>query len=94
MAFRKPYASDICEELGRIFAKNNSGYEFNSLKELTKADDGSLWLAIDRLKNEYRVLESYPEYPKEKPKLGSKVRVPYKFKVKPEYQSALKALFH
>jgi hypothetical protein len=93
MAFRKPYASDVCEVLGKLFAKDNAGYDIRALKELTEADEGAIWLAIDRLKNEYRVLETFPEFPKEKPAPGAEVRVPYKFRVKPQYQRTLKELF-
>lgn len=92
IAFKKPYASDACVALGKLFAKDNSGYDFQTTRKLINYDEASTWLAIDRLKNDLHVLETFPEIPEEKPKPGTKVTIPYKFRVKPEYESQLKSL--
>jgi len=92
VAFKKPYANGACIELGKLFAKDNSGYDFKTIKKGIGHDDASTWLAIDRLKNDLRVLETFPDSPKEKLEPGSRVTISYKFRVKPEYESQLKDL--
>ncbi len=92
IAFKKPYASDACIALGKLFAKDNSGYDFKTIRKLTGYDDASTWLAIDRLANDLHVLETFPEMPKQKPRPGEKVTIPYKFRVKSEYEPQLNNL--
>jgi hypothetical protein len=92
LAFKKPYASDACIAMGKAFAKDNSGYDFQTLKNLIKYDDASAWFAIDRLKNDLHILETFPEKPAKKLGPGEKVTIHYKFRVKPEYESKLKSL--
>jgi hypothetical protein len=94
VAFKKPYASDACIELGKLFAMDNSGYDFQTIKKRIVYDDASIWLAIDRLKNDLHILETFPVIPKEKLEPGSKITIPYKFRVKSEYESQLKDLLN
>ncbi len=93
VAFKKPYASDACIALGKLFTKDNSGYDFQTIKKLIGYDDASTWLAIDRLANDLHVVETFPEMPKQKLRPGEKVTIPYKFRVKSEYEPQLKSLY-
>ncbi len=92
IAFKEPYASDACIALGKLFAKDNSGYDFQTIRKLIGYDEASTWLAIDRLTNDLHVLETFPEMPKQKPRLGEKVTIPYKFRVKSAYELQLKSV--
>jgi hypothetical protein len=90
-AFKGPAASATCAALGALFAKDNSGYDIESIVKKLKTDEASVWFAISRLRHEVPVLESFADYEKKK-KIGGKVRVYNKFRVKKEFVHMLASL--
>jgi len=87
-AFRPPHASEKCVALGRFFAKNNYGTDFNTIKKYLNTDTLSTWIAVDRLLNEEKVLETFPVYSK-KVTTGKKARITFKFRVKDKFAAFL-----
>ena len=83
-AFKGPATSVTCAELGALFAKDNSGYDIETIVKKLKSDEASVWLAISRLRHEFPILESFVDYEK-KIKVDGKVRVYNKFRVKKEF---------
>jgi predicted peptidase len=90
-AFKGPAASVTCAALGALFAKDNSGYDIESIEKKLKTDQASVWFAVSRLRHEVPVLESFIDYDKKK-KLDGKVRVYNKFRVKKEFVPMLASL--
>lgn len=90
-AFKGPAASSTCAALGALFAKDNSGYDIESIVKKLKADEASVWFAISRLRHEVPVLESFVDHEKKK-KIDGKVRVYNKFRVKKEFVPMLVSL--
>lgn len=90
-AFKGPAASVTCAAMGALFAKDNSGYDIESIVKKLKSDEASVWLAISRLRHEVPVLESFIDYDQKK-MVDGKVRVYNKFKVKKEFVPMLALL--
>lgn len=90
-AFKGSTASATCAALGALFAKDNSGYDIESIVKKLKTDEASVWFAISRLRHEVPVLESFADHEKKK-KIDGKVRVYNKFRVKKEFVSMLASL--
>jgi hypothetical protein len=90
-AFKGPAASVTCAALGALFAKDNSGYDVESIVKKLKSDEASVWFAISRLRHEVPVLESFVDHQKKR-KIDGKVRVYNKFRVKKEFVPMLASL--
>lgn len=90
-AFKGPAASITCAALGALFARDNSGYDIESIVKKLKTDEASVWFAISRLRHEVPVLESFVDHEKKK-KIDGKVRVYNKFRVKKEFVPMLASL--
>lgn len=90
-AFKGPAASATCAALGALFAKDNSGYDVESIVKKLKSDEASVWFAISRLRHEVPILESFVDHEKKK-KIDGKVRVYNKFRVKKEFVPMLASL--
>jgi len=88
-AFASPNTSNACRSLGQLFAKNNTGYDFETLKNKIKFDEASIWFTLDRLINEVKVIETYPEFPEGVADSNEEVKIPYKFRIKEEYSQLL-----
>lgn len=88
-AFASPDTSKACRSLGKLFANNNTGHDFETLKNKIKFDEASIWFTLDRLINKVKVVETYPEFPEGVTDSNEEVKIPYKFRIKKEYSQLL-----
>ncbi len=88
-AFDSTDTSNACRSLGKLFAKDNTGCDFETLKNNIKFDEASIWFTLDRLINEVQVVETYPEFPENVSDSTEEVKIPYKFRIKDEYSQLL-----
>ena len=91
VAFNGNATDSVTKKMARLFAYDNRGFSISDMSLRLGENEGSVWNALLRLKNDLKVVEASMDH-SDPVSAGGKTRTENKFRIKAEYIHELKAI--